>query len=222
MNRVREHSNTLRVGIYRDIASPWIDINSAVIAIDNLHKKFGNIALAETDRLVQLTSDSKTEITTNSVNWLETSNHLNFVLTNRRIFDRPKAVPSETFGTVGMSVHRPFRKPYVIIDSFHAPHLLENIVQHESAHLVKVKDSGTYYDHGDHCNHPKCLMQPIAQKHLKDFCAECSEQLDERLRKLSRLEIPGANLFRKALRFVTGDNIKTVRPIDEPLEHNWI
>ena len=124
--------------------------------------------------------------------------------------------------TVGMSITRPLRDPFVIIDSAHAPHLMENIVQHEAAHLVKVKDSGKYFDNNDHCNHPMCLMQPIAQKHLSNFCDECSEQMDERLNKLTRIQIPGSDMFRRAVRFIGGDRVKTVTPIDPGLEHQWI
>lgn len=212
----------IRVGMYRDIACPDIDINDAVHAIDNLHKKFGNIAISETHRLVQLTDQDSIDITPNSVNWLETTNHMNFVFTTRPIYNEPQHKTDNKFGTVGMSIHRPYRKPYVIIDTVHAPHLLDNIVRHEAAHLVKVKDSGYFYDLQDHCNHPKCLMQPVAQKHLNDYCDECSMQLDERLLKLSRLELPGANLFRRALRLIAWDRTKTVNPIEKSFEHTWI
>lgn len=217
-----DSSRMIRVGMYRDVTCPELDINDAVQAIEKLKRKFGNIAVTETDRFVQLTEKETTNITPNSVNWLESTNHMNFVFTCRRIYNGPKNQIDDTFGTVGMSIHRPYRKPYVIIDTLHAPYLLDNIVRHEAAHLVKVKDSGIFYDLDDHCNHPKCLMQPVAQKHLDDFCNECSEQLDERLIRLSRLELPGAELFRKALRLVAWDRTKTVNPVEKPLEHTWI
>lgn len=217
----RSHGN-IRVGIYRDIETPEVDINSAVIGIDKLHAAFGNIAVSETHRLVQLTPEPKKVITSSNVNWLETDNHMNFVYTSRILHAGSANLPKENFGTVGMSVYRPYRKPFVIIDAIHAPHLLDNVVRHEAAHIVRVKDSGKFFDHGDHCNHPQCLMQPVAQKHLDEFCPECSEQLDERLYKLSRLELPGAKMFRHIARFLSLSKVQTVTPIEPPKEHTLI
>lgn len=214
--------NKIRVGIYRDIETPEVDINSAVVGIDKLRVAFGNIAISETHRLVQLTSEPKKVITSSNVNWLETDNHMNFVYTSRILRAGSANLPKEGFGTVGMSVYRPYRKPFVIIDAVHAPHLLDNVVQHEAAHLVKIKDSGKYFDLDDHCNHPRCLMQPIAQKHLDNFCPECSEQLDERLYRLSKLELPGAKMFRHIVRVLSLTKVKTVKPTEPQEDHELI
>lgn len=217
-----QSSNIIRVGIYRDVETPNIHLDWVIDGVDRLISTFGRIAVTETHRLIELTTEKNAKITPDSVNWLETTNHMNFIVTTRQIFDNATQTREGTVATVGMSITRPLRDPFVIINSAHAPHLMENIVQHEAAHLVKVKDSGKYFDHDDHCNHPKCLMQPIAQKHLSNFCDECSEQMDERLYKLTRIQIPGAEMFRRAVRFIGDDKVKTVTPIDPNLEHQWI
>lgn len=226
MNTMRTHSaqssSIIRVGIYRDVETPNIHLDKVINGVDKLISTFGRIAVTETHRLVELTAEKSTKITPTSVNWLETNNHMNFVVTARQIFDSDAQIREGTIATVGMSITRPLRNPFVIIDSAHAPHLMENIVQHEAAHLVRVKDSGKYFDNDGHCNHPTCLMQPIAQKHLSTFCDECSEQLDERLHKLTRHQIPGAEMFRRAVRLLAGDRVATVTPFDPGLEHQWL
>lgn len=209
------NNNSIRVGIYRDIETPEVDINSAVVGIDKLHEKFGRIAITETHRFVQLTRRPQTPITADSVNWLETPNHMNFVITNRPIHDGPKQSTNDSLVTVGMSIHRLLRKPFVVIETMHAPHLIENVIQHEAAHLVKVKNHGEYYDKKDHCNHPNCLMQPTSRQHLNDFCYECSEQFDERLYNLSKKQFNGVEMFRRIIKHIDSErSIHTVNPID--------
>lgn len=208
----------IRVGIYRDLATPYVDVDQTVEAIDKLDAKFGRLAIIESNKFVQLTPQRVPLISANTVNWLETFNHLNFVITDRTIIDDTFGGVSDSYNTVGMAIRRRYRTPFVIVDTSYSDGIFQNVVHHEAAHLFRIKDSGAYFDSRDHCNHPQCLMQPVAQPHLKDFCDECSEQLDERMDKLSRKKIHNFAFFRRLVHLIYDDTVQTVHPTEFP-EH---
>lgn len=212
------NGNKIHVGIYRDLATPYVEVDQTVEAIDRLDAKFGRLAIIESNKFVQLTPQRVPFISANTVNWLETFNHLNFVITDRTIIDDPIEGESDSYNTVGMAIRRRYRKPFVIVDASYSDGIFQNVIHHEAAHLFRVKDSGAYFDKGDHCNHPQCIMQPVAQPHLKDFCDECSEQLDERMDRLSRKKIYDFAMFRRLVHLIYDSTVQTVHPTHWP-EH---
>ncbi|USN96243.1 MAG: hypothetical protein H6797_04165 [Candidatus Nomurabacteria bacterium] len=211
-----QSNNKLRVGIYRDIETPETNIGGAVVAIDNLREKYKNIEIAETNKFVRLTPSGEKSVPTNTVNWLETLNHINIVMTDRRIVDKPGDTPPENFGVIGTTLYRRLRRPFVIVDARFAWDSADRVVTHEVAHVLRIKDSGTYFDKVDHCNHPACIMQPITRPHLVDFCGECSEQLDERFYKLSKKRIRNASMLGRALQNLSDNLVQTTRPFPYP------
>lgn len=182
------------VEIFRDAATPTVDIECAEEGIENIRRVYKGIKIVRANRLIDLRSnEDKLCISAPIVPTDRAA--ISLVLSGRSIEQAGKSLVPHTIGarTVGFAL-APLGT--AVIDTNNG--IPMRTVTHETGHLFFLKESGETYDGVSHCTDDHCIMNAYdivpemyaaLRRHnvaTERFCDECSEQMCQAGQVISR------------------------------------
>lgn len=188
------HKPSLSVEIFRDSATPTIDIEPAEQGIEHIRRVYKGINIVRATRLIHL-DDENGQLMIQPPKLPSERADLSIILSGRSITQSGKESVPHTQGarTVGFAL---VASRTAIVDVNHG--IAQRTVTHESGHLFNLKVKGETFDGKSHCTDDWCIMNAYditreryetLQIHgvvTERFCEECADQLCESAHNVAR------------------------------------
>lgn len=191
----------LSVEIFRDSLTPHIPTASIEHGIELLAEIAPNIRLESSVRTMRIPNSEESYIRADMFKPPRISADLGIVVTGRILAreedldangELVKDFNKKTLTTVGLAYNKSeitSRKIALICigPEFNEPSA-DTITEHETAHLLNVKNDGESHDGHGHCIDTSCILSAVIEpitnarpsrgkKRTQSFCGECSEQV---------------------------------------------